>query len=69
MWDLAVVAVDPDGRDVAVVVPDPGLACNAAEAVDLEESWNQAFRLALHPFDSGRTGRDHQVACWGHGDT
>lgn len=67
VWDLA--AVDPDGRDVAVVVPDPDLACNAAEAVYWEESWNQAYRQARHPFDSGRTDRDHRVACWDHGDT
>lgn len=69
VWDLAVAAVDPGGRDVAVVVPDPDLACTAAEAVYWEESWNPVCRLVRPPFGSGRTDRDHRVACWGHGDT
>lgn len=66
---LAVAAVDPDGRDVAAVVPDPDLACTAAGAVCWEESWNPVCRLVRPPFGSGRTDRDHRVACWGHGDT
>lgn len=66
---LAVAAVDPDGRDVAAVVPDPDLACTAAEAVYWEESWNLVCRLVRPPFGSGRTDRDHRVACWGHGGT
>lgn len=69
MWDLAAVAIDPDDRDVAVAVPGPDLACNVVEVVYLEESWNQVYRLARHPSDSGRTGRDHRVAYWDRGDT